>query len=784
MSQNLPLSGLNVLEQCGWNGILTGRLLAEAGAKVIRAYPENQDPLEKEAPFFGNSTTSIPGTWFNSGKQLFTLSEGNQGEKEFLELLKNADVLIEDWGPTNKIFQDAELQNLHEDLVHLSMTPMGLNGPWNKLSTNDLILSALSGGVSVTGLPNMAPLNSYGYQSYNAAGFYGAICALSGIRLRDITGESQQIDFSVHEAMTTCTEQVLMQWFFPEGRWDPIAKRQGSLHWSGGYEVDLDQNGRGIMVTSSLGLQDVLIPWLNESGFGQELSDKKNFPDLVSLVKNMPVVMDALHDWVSANDAEHLFLEAQSRRLPFGIVRNIAEAVDSPQIEERKYFINKKVPEFGNVKFPGNYMRFSDKNTHLSPPTVSDKHWKQTRKKREPQKTDSSLGPLQNIRILDFTHVLAGPFGTRILADLGAEVIRVSTASRNSGANNPQHPYYNCWNRNKKSVTINLSTEAGKEAAKQLAGKCDIIIENFSAGVLERWGLDHKTLAPNHPKLSVISMAGMGNSGPWKDFVTFAPTIHALTGLTWATNYPGNHDLGMGYSMCDHLSGLAAALGAFEVLSHRTRTGKGLCIDLSQYEIGLGMMATSYLDFFANGHSFEAQGNNHPYKGCAPHGIYPCEGLDRWVAIAIENDDQWKELCILMDKEEIFSTPRFYNLENRLENQHEINEIIAAWTSTQDRYVIMELCQKKGIPAGVVQDGADIGTNDPQLQARGFFQRIESETLGNHLADVFPARFNKKAPSPAQGAHALGSDTLEIFTDLVGLQTEKVADLITAGILS
>ena len=109
MSQNLPLSGLNVLEQCGWNGILTGRLLAEAGAKVIRAYPENQDPLEKEAPFFGNSTTSIPGTWFNSGKQLFTLSEGNQGEKEFLELLKNADVLIEDWGPTNKIFQDAEL---------------------------------------------------------------------------------------------------------------------------------------------------------------------------------------------------------------------------------------------------------------------------------------------------------------------------------------------------------------------------------------------------------------------------------------------------------------------------------------------------------------------------------------------------------------------------------------------------------------------------------------------------------------------------------------------------
>lgn len=784
MSQNLPLSGLNVLEQCGWNGILTGRLLAEAGANVIRAYPKNQDPLEKEAPFFGDSTTSIPWTWFNSGKQLFSLSEGNQGNKEFFELLKNADILIEDWGPDNKILQDKEIQNLHEDLVHLSMTPMGLNGPWNKLNTNDLILSALSGGVSVTGLPNQPPLNSYGYQSYNAAGFYGAICALSGIRLRDITGESQQIDFSVHEAMATCTEQVLMQWFFPEGRWDPIARRQGSLHWSGGYEVDLDRNGRGIMVTSSLGLQDVLIPWLNETGFGQELSDKNNFPDLISLVKNMPVVMDALHDWVSSNDAEHLFLEAQSRRLPFGIVRNIPEAVDSPQIVERKYFINQKVPEFGNVKFPGNYMRFSDKQTHLSPPTMSNKQWKQSRKKREPQKNDPSLGPLQNIRILDFTHVLAGPFGTRILADLGAEVIRVSTASRNSGANNPQHPYYNCWNRNKKSVTINLSTEEGKEAAKQLAGKCDIIIENFSAGVLARWGLDHATLAPNHPELSVISMAGMGNSGPWKDFVTFAPTIHALTGLTWATNYPENHDLGMGYSMCDHLSGLAAALGAFEVLSHRTRTGKGLCIDLSQYEIGLGMMATSYLDFFANGQAFEAQGNNHPYKGCAPHGIYPCEGLDRWVAIAIENDEQWKELCILMDKGEIFSTPRFHNLENRLENQHEINEIITAWTSTQDRYAIMELCQKKGIPAGVVQDGADIGTNDPQLQARGFFQRIESETLGNHLADVFPARFNEKAPSPAQGAHALGSDTLEIFTDIVGLQAERVADLITEGILS
>jgi crotonobetainyl-CoA:carnitine CoA-transferase CaiB-like acyl-CoA transferase len=784
MSEKLPLSGVNVLEQCGWNGVLTGRLLAEAGAHVIRAFPKNKDPLDSEPPFFGDSEISIQSTWFNAGKQLFTLADGVQGEKEFLELVNQADILIEDWGSSNNKYPDDLLQNLTKDLVHLAITPMGLEGPWANISANDLILGALSGGVSITGTSDKAPLNSYGYQTYNAAGFYGAISALAAMRLRDITAQPQKVDLSIHEAMVTCTEQILMQWFFPEGRWDPVAKRQGSLHWSGGYEVDNDRNGRGVMVTSSLGLQEALIPWLNETGFGRELADKEKFPDLISLVKKMPLIMETLRNWVSVNDAEELFSEGQARRLPFGAVWNIGEAVQSAQAKARKYFKDQSIPNYGVTKFPGNYFRITESNTHLQPAISSNDLWKQSREKSGAQGKHTNHEPLQGIRILDFTHVLAGPFGTRILADLGAEVIRVGTASRNAGANNPQHPYYNCWNRNKKSVSIDISTEQGKEAAQGLAGNCDIIIENFSAGVLARWGLDYQSLAPNHPRLSVISMAGMGSSGPWSDFVTFAPTIHALTGLTWATNYPEQHDVGLGYSMCDHLSGLAASLGALEVLEHREKTGKGLPIDLSQYEIGLATMAPAYLDYFSNNHDLEPSGNRDAYKRWAPQGIYPCQGIDRWIAIAIETDEQWVELCALMNKTELVKDSRFQDLKSRLKNQNEIDGFITEWTITQERYAIMELCQSKGLPAGVVQDGADLGENDPQLQDRGFFRYIESEALGKHLSDVFPARFNGQPLKSALGAHALGSDTFDVFTNIVGFETEKVADLITQGILS
>jgi crotonobetainyl-CoA:carnitine CoA-transferase CaiB-like acyl-CoA transferase len=379
--------------------------------------------------------------------------------------------------------------------------------------------------------------------------------------------------------------------------------------------------------------------------------------------------------------------------------------------------------------------------------------------------------------------VLAGPFGTRVLGDLGADIIKVGTAARSGGANSPDHPYYTMWNRNKRSVTINMASADGRAFARRLALKCDVIVENFSAGVLQRWRLDRAGLHSENPGATVISMGGVGQDGPWRDFVTFAPTIHALTGLTYLTNPPGEHLLGYGFSLTDHLSGLAGALAALEGVANRERTGEGIEVDLSQYELGMGLMAPTLIDFLANGVNPVPVGNRHPFGAWAPHGIYPALGDDRWVAIAVRGDDEWRRFAGLPGLE-LIGDPRFTTHELRVTNQDALDDAIRRWTADRDGGEVAELCQAAGLAAGPVQDARNLVESDPQLAARGFFGTTVGASLGEHGIDQFPALFNGDRPSTYDGVHAIGQDTFDVATELVGLSDNEVAALAEAGALS
>jgi crotonobetainyl-CoA:carnitine CoA-transferase CaiB-like acyl-CoA transferase len=497
--------------------------------------------------------------------------------------------------------------------------------------------------------------------------------------------------------------------------------------------------------------------------------------------------MKVLREWVASKPGDELFYEAQRRHQPFGVVWDVAKALESPQINARGYLKPKMVPGFGEVPFPGRLVSTSVDTGHPAPATrveVSDLGWRSRPAARVTGVGPRPSWPLEGIRIVDFTHVLAGPFGTRVLGDLGADVLKIGTAARGAGANTPEHPYYTCWNRNKRSVSINMATDGGRRLARQLASKCDVIMENFSAGVLKRWGLDRSSMAAENPGLTVISMGGMGQTGPWSDFVTFAPTIHALTGLTYLTNPPGRHDLGYGFSLTDHLSGLAGAFAALEGLAHRERTGEGLDIDLAQYELGLGIMAPAYLDYLSNGVNPEPVGNRHPYNAWAPHNIYPAAGRDRWVAIVVRGDEQWRALCGAMGRDDLAVDRRFANHDDRVANQDDLDSAISAWTCGLDRYEVMRRCQAAGVAAGAVQDGEDLNVRDPQLAARAFFGVTRSAHWGEYGVDRFPAHFNGERPSVYEGVHGIGEDTFAVLTDILELPDDEVAALAEEGALS
>ncbi len=784
-----PLAGVRVLEACGWNGVLAGRLLADGGADVVRVVGAEGDPLDAEPPFFGDSGVSIQSTWYNAGKRTVSIDLASEGgRQQFLDLAAAADVLIEDWPSAAPPFTHDDLLARNARLVRVSVSPMGSGGPWEGNVTNDLVANALSGAASVTGTGDTPPITGYGNQSHHTVGLYAAICTLAALRSARLTGEPQHVELSAHEALVSCTEQVLMQWFF-EGNWGTrVAQRQGSLHWSTAYEVYPSATGEGVMVTAALRFVDVLLPWLKEDGAAQDFADEERYPNILAMIRDLPYVMKVLREWVASKPGEELFYEAQRRHQPFGIVWDVAKALESPQIEARGYLKPKTVPGFGDVPFPGRLVSTSADAGHPGPGTrasVNDLGWNAPTHAATPTaKPVSSSRPLECVRIMDFTHVLAGPFGTRVLGDLGADVLKIGTAARGAGANRPEHPYYTSWNRNKRSVSINMATDGGRRLARQLATKCDVIIENFSAGVLKRWGLDRAAMAVENPGLTVISMGGMGQTGPWRDFVTFAPTIHALTGLTYLTNPRGQHHLGYGFSLTDHLSGLAGAFAALEGLEHRARTGQGLDIDLAQYELGLGIMGPAYLDYFANGVNPEPVGNRHPYSAWAPHGIYPAAGDDRWVAIAARGDDQWRALCRLMGRNDLAADARFATHEARLANQEALDEEIGRWTRPLDRYEIMKWCQDAGIPAGAVQDGEDLNVRDPHLAAREFFGTTQSAHWGEYGVDRFPARFNGERPPVYDGVHAIGGDTFAVLTEVIELGDDEIAALAEEGALS
>jgi len=785
-----PLTGLRVLECAGWNGILAGRLLADAGADVVRVVPSSGDPLGTEPPFFGETGPSIQATWYNAGKRVVQLDLDTEvGRASLVELAAGSDILVEDWGASGPLSPDA-LVAANPTIAHVSVTPMGMTGPQASIRVNDLVANALSGSASVTGNESTPPISGYGNQSHHTVGMYAAVCALAAHRAARMTGKPQHVDLSAHEALVSCTEQVLMQWFFPDGTWGTsIARRQGSLHWSTAYEVYEGNDGHGVMVTAALRFADVLLPWLVEAGAAQDLADPEKYPNVVSMIRDLPYVMKVLREWVATSNGEELFFEGQRRHQPFGVVWSIEEALTkSPQIGARGYLQERDVPGFGSVAFPGRLIRTEADGEHPSPASTlahaADVGWERRPTVLPVASAPPSSRPLHGVRILDFTHVLAGPFGTRVLGDLGADVIKIGTAARAGGANTPEHPYYTCWNRNKRSVSINMGSEEGREVARKLAAECDVIIDNFSAGVLTRWGLDRESLAAANPGVSVVSMGGMGQDGPWSNFVTFAPTIHALTGLTYLTNPPGEHTLGYGFSLTDHLSGLAGAIATLEALEYRDRTGEGLSIDLSQYELGLGIMGPALLDYLANGKNPEPVGNRHPFDAWAPHGIYRCAGDDEWVAIACRGDEEWARLVAALQFGDAAAIEKFDSHERRIANQDELDALIESVTKSQDRYLVAERCQAAGIAAGPVQNASDLFARDRHLAARHFFGTATSEFWGEYGIDRFPATFNGERPALYEGVHSAGEDTFDVLTGLLRLSDDEVAELVAGGALT
>jgi len=406
--------------------------------------------------------------------------------------------------------------------------------------------------------------------------------------------------------------------------------------------------------------------------------------------------------------------------------------------------------------------------------------------------------PLAGVRVCDLTWIIAGPTATRVLADFGAEVIRVEHGQaidairmgrpivgdaptlNNSG-------FFNYFNRNKKSILLNVRHPMGMDVLKRIIARSDVVVENFSSRVMESWGLDYPQLREIREDIIYCSISGFGHSGRDREFTTWGPTAQALSGLTYTSGLPGQPPAGWGYSYMDHTAGYTGAIAIMAALHHRNRTGEGQHIDISQVEAGIVLNGPIVLDFSVNGRRWRREGHppgNRAWQpAVAPHNTYPCAGEDRWIAIACMDDGEWALLVAAMDSPHWSSEARFATNESRLAHQDELDARIGEWTSELVDYEAMEILQRAGVRAGVVQKASDRFERDPQLRARSWWHTLAHAELGESDYDGVVPRLSLTPGQLRTSSPLLGQDTHAVLADIAGLSDDEVAEHEAMGVL-
>ena len=400
------------------------------------------------------------------------------------------------------------------------------------------------------------------------------------------------------------------------------------------------------------------------------------------------------------------------------------------------------------------------------------------------------MRPLEGIKVLDFTHVLAGPFATRLLGDMGADVVKINSIARATAINATNNPYYTMWNRNKRALALDMSRDEAKRIGKDLCARADVVVDNFSVGVLDRWGVGYDLVSALNPEVIYVQMSGMGQGGPWSDFVTYAPTIHALSGLTHLTGVEGREDIGIGFSYNDHAAGLHGAVAILAAIQARRLTGKGQRVDLSQFEVGVNLLGPALLDLFGNGRAARPAGNRLAYDEVAPHNCYPCAGAtsddvvdERWVAIACMSDDQWQEFRRVMGEPEWSNASVYDTAAGRVVAVDELDRQIGRWTEQLDAVEVMARCQAVGVPAGVVQNSIDLAENDPQIAASDFLMTFDepNPVIGTTFGDRLPLSFGVTPCDTYTRVRDVGEDNVSVLSDWLGMDSEDVVGGENAG---
>ena len=775
------LAHLRVLDLTGPGAQYAGRLMADLGADVVRVEPPAGDEGRRRAPYAGGSPDperSITFLTYNLNKRGVALDlESASDQDRFRSLTAAADILLEDgtsWDLDALGLGYDDLKEANPGLIYTSISPFGLWGPYKDYLGGELIAQALGGLMYGFGDPDMRPVLSPLAQGYQLAAQHAAMASLTALRYRNESGQGQRIEVSIQEVLANILAYL--------GRYAngiQINRRVGATTNLAPTNTYPCSDGFVYMQPGYPRHVESLFEWMDNDALKDDIWKDRDFRR-----ENSDVLSALVAEFSEGFTKMDFYREAQRRHIPASPLMTIKDLLEDEHLQVRDYFVGVEHPVVGEYRIPGAPFLMGESPWRIYRPApllgqhteAVTREWSESpRKAATPASAAPSQGaepplPLTGLRILDFSRVWAGPFMTRYLAELGAEVFKVESHMLPDRGQAQGAFSFNFAEiqRGKRSITLNMADKEGIALAEKLMKECDCVVENFRSGVLEGWGIGYERMKELNPRIIYLSMPGFGNSGPNVDQLSYGQSLLAYTGLMNLWAHPESDGRTRPkVPLPDFIAAAAGANALLSALEYRDRTGKGQMIEMAQLEGLVATMGVAFADYSLNGHIWEPTGNRNP--NAAPHDVFPCQGYDAWCAIACYTDEQWQALVSAMENSDWAKDDKFATLEGRQANLDELNALIGQWTSERTPHEAMRTLQKGGVPAGIVANAEDL-YYDINLRARDYVITIDHRPAFDVLEHPGATIRLSETPSRTVGpCPELGQHNKDVFGGLLGL---------------
>jgi crotonobetainyl-CoA:carnitine CoA-transferase CaiB-like acyl-CoA transferase len=832
------LDRYRVLDLTDERGLLAGRILSDLGADVVAAEPPGGSTARACGPFqeYGGEKRSLLWDAYAAGKRSVTADlDTESGRALVRRLAASADFLIES-APPGRMAQAGldwpQLRGENPRLIYVSITPFGRTGPKTDYAATDLICWAAGGPLDPHRDEVRGPVRISLPQAFLHASADAAAGALIAHHARLRTGRGQHVDVSAQASLGIATLGRVLAHAVGDERpeWDKPVKR-------------IDQSGSGSGTRPTLkkwackdglaelhlgvgpatgGFTNSLFGWLADEGEPVTEFASMDWRQMPALVKagtftdaDMEDARQIIAAFLKRKTKAEILEAAVARKLLCVPIYDTADVAGSAQLQARGYWA-----EVGDgprrTRLPGRLATTSVHAPAVSRPAPlpgehGDEVIAEWSRPRSPSASRAAASPaeaggpaagppgaalpLDGLKMLDLTWVVAGPVVGRSLADFGATVIRVESSVRTETARHmpPFHngkpgvensALYGTCNAGKLGITLDLGSPEGREIVGDLIGWCDVVAEAFSPGLMRRWGLDYETLAARHPGLIMISSSINGQTGPAARLAGYGNVGAALSGYQAIVGWPGEPPIGPFGPYTDYVGPRFTLAVLLAALDNRRRTGEGCYIDISQVESGILFQSAELADYFAQGTIVQAIGNAD--RQMAPHGVYPCQPdgpAERFAAIAARDDADWQRLAAAIGRADLAAEERLRTAPGRRACEGELDAAIAEWTRGLPAEQVQERLQAAGVPAHLSASSTDFCT-DPQLEHRGHLIRLPHPLFGTttvegprYLLSETPGRVSRAAPT-------LGQDNEHVLTQILGYSHDRVTELQEAGVLT